>query len=138
MGWFSAWNDMSTYEAELKTYGINPYSLPADLHSRVCSYTAQSYERRLKSLSILGIPKEYLFQCSAALVALCVLGPTPYSRDEQRGFVSMDEDVADAAAAWKKGGPDSSLNAKIIQTVSDAGVMNSEFGSAFNAMLKGT
>jgi hypothetical protein len=136
MGFFSSWTGMSTYESELKSYGLNPYSLPADLHSRVCSYTTQDYERRRKRGTLLGVPREYCFQCSGALVALCVLGPSSYSRYEQR--VSMEDQVAYAAERWRTGGPESFLDAMIIRTVSDAGVLHAEFADAFNVMLQGT
>ena len=134
MGFFSGWTDMATYESELKSYGLSPRSLPADLHSRVCSFSTQDYERRSTRRGFLGIPREFFFQSSGSLVALCVLGPTNYLRYEHRFGMEV---AAEAAEDWRSRGPDSSLNAKIIQTVSDAGVLHAEFANAFNAMLQG-
>lgn len=78
---------------------------------------------------------EFAMGSAGALVALCVLGPTNFSRYEKMYGVSMEDTVTDAAKAWKDGGPDSSLESKIIETVSNANVMHVEFASAFNAML---
>lgn len=137
MGFFSAWKAMNAYESALKSYGVAPTSLPADLNSRVCSYANQQYERTCNTMKGFSrmVSLEFAMESAGALVALCVLGPTNFSRYEKMYGVSFEDTAVDAANAWKNRGPDSSIEAKIIETVSDAGVLNIEFANAFNAIL---
>lgn len=132
MGFFSAWSAMNNYEAVLKECGINPRSLPADLNSRICSYTKQDHERSFMGESI---PLSFDMERAATLVALCILGPVGFSRYNNKNGISMGEPVMSAAEAWAKDGSEATLDTKIIQTVSDAGLMNTGFADAFNAML---
>lgn len=137
MGFFSAWKGMNAYESALKSHGVNPSSLPADLHSRVCSYANQQYERTYTVLPNLSrIPLESAMEDAGSIVALCVLGPTNFSKYEMFYGGTMEFLITDAARAWREGGPDSSLNSKIIETVSNAGVLHMEFANSFNAMLQ--
>ena len=135
MGFFSAWKGMNAYESALKSYGVNPSSLPADLNSRVCSYANQQYQSTYTTLPNLSkIPLDYAMESAGALVALCVLGPANFSKYNKMYGVSMDDAIR-AASDWRVRGPDASLETKIIQTVSDSGVLHVEFATAFNAML---
>ena len=134
MGWISAWKGTNAYEAALKSCGVNPYSLPADLNGRICSYANQQYERSHPIVKRTMSLEEFIGQ-AGTLVALCVLGPTVYANRGASNGVTMDHTAANAARHWRESGPDSSLESKIIETVSNAGVMHSEFANAFNAML---
>jgi len=94
MGFFSKWKASNAYDDSLKSYGVNPATLPAGLNSRVCSYTNQEYER-----SFIGqvVPLEHEMGRAGALVALCVLGPTKFSTRVNMHDVSMADTAAVAA-----------------------------------------
>ena len=134
MGWISAWKGTNAYEEMLKSCGLNPHSLPADLNGLICSYANQQYERSHPMVKRAMSLEEFIGQ-AGALVALCVLGPTAFANCGAPYGVTMDHTAANAARHWRESGPDSTLESKIIETVSNAGVMSTEFASAFNAML---
>jgi hypothetical protein len=132
MGFFSAWSATNAYEAALKDCGVNPRSLPADFNGRICSYANQNHER---SFMRDYIPLSFVMERAATMVALCILGPNAFARYDDKNGISMSETVPEAAQAWASRGPDATLDTKIIQTVSDAGLLNASFIDAFNAML---
>jgi hypothetical protein len=132
MGFFAKWKASNAYDDSLKSYGVNPFTLPVDLNAAVCSYTNQAYEH---SFVAQVVPLDHEMGRAGALVALCVLGPNNYSARLSRHDVSMNETVREAARVWRESGPESSLDTMIIQAVSNAGVLHGDFVTAFNAML---
>ena len=108
--------------------------MSADMNGRICSYTCQHYD-----LNGFNPPERSLSQemeRSATLVALCVLGPSKFPRYNKFG-ISMQRTVAEAAAAWRAGGPDSTLDTRIIRTVGEAGYLSEDFVDLYSLMISG-
>ena len=71
---------------------------------------------------------------AAGLVAICVLGTDKASTIQLKQEVYNR--IYNAANDWKIGEPDYSLDSKIIQTVSNARMISSDFADIFNSLLK--
>ena len=137
MGFFSAFKGTNAYHDWLKRYGVDPYSLPANLNSLICSYTNQQHESNEKNLGHVytsNVTIQAQMGLAAGLVAICVLGPDKASTIQLKQEVYNR--IYNAANDWKIGGPDYSLDSKIIQTVSNARMISSDFADIFNSLLK--
>ncbi len=138
MGFFSAFFGMGYYEKTLRLYGVEPRHLSANLNARVCSYAEQQYK---ENLTIFGShyrkttpTAEAQLSITAALVAFCVLGPRVFLNHQFDNGLTLGR-FKDAAADWKKSGPEATLDTMIIKTVSDEGFLHIETANLFNGML---
>ena len=136
---FSAWKGTNAYDNALKSFGIKYSTLPVDMNIQICSYANQQYEWTSKMFNDAMFGQRYsdtvtlesAMSNAATLVALCLLGPRDFSRDQRRYSLSMDETISDAIKDWNNNGPNSSLETKIIETVGNFNLLHVEFAQAF-------
>jgi hypothetical protein len=136
VGLFTAVRASSAYEKMLEARGVDPRSIPPDVHTKVCSYTSQQYERTAKMFSQMRgwTALEANMHNSAELVAFCVLGPKLFTEgggDSDSATMSTKA----AAESWLECGPEGSLDTMIIKTLDDANLLNSEFVAVFKSVL---
>lgn len=136
MGIFSAWKATNSYEDALRRYGVDPYSLSANLHGQICSYVNQQHESNIRLLGkfyVSQVPLEAQMRNAAALVAICVLGPTKSyqyqaEKDVYERFLGIASDL-------KNEKTNSSLDFMIVKSISDSGFLHTEFVRAVDALL---
>lgn len=136
MGLISAFFGTTDYHNALKRYGVDPYSLPANLNSAVASYTSQQHERNVSSLGFnytRYVTLKDQLGSAAALVAICINGPTRVALILSEDEVSSR--MKSAALIWTSEGPDASLDTKIIETIMNSGHMSPEFAYAFKSLF---
>lgn len=132
-----SWQAVNKYIAKLEDYGIDPRSLPSDMNGRVCSYTCNAYEIAKCHTSAKSLP--YYIERSATLVALCILGPANFSKYSNNKYeISMKNTVSEAAEAFKKMGPEATLDTKIIIAVGESGLMSLDFLEVYSLMTSPT
>ena len=136
MGFFNAFKGTNAYHDWLKRYGVDPYSLPANMNSSICSYANQNHEYLIKSIGRVykdNVRLEDAMGSAAGLVVICVLGP------DKASIKQLPSDVLNriksVAEDWKKGGADYSLDSKIVETVSNARMLSNDFANIFNSLL---
>ncbi len=131
MGIIQSWKAVNIYIDALARYGIDSSTMPSDLSGRVCKITCEASANLKPEVSL-----DVQIQRSAALVALCTLGPHEFSRFKGcRHDVSL-ETVARAASGFKMGsGRAASLDLKIIYAVAASGNISRSFCTLFSRLL---
>lgn len=138
MGFFSGVMANLKYAAALKECGVDPYKLPTSLTSLICGLAKEQYETTSSVFRDYSrtVSIDFVMSNTGALTALCVLGPTNFSRFDGNYGVSWSGAIVDATQQWKKGGFDSSVETRIIKAISDAGYLHEEFADKFNVLLR--
>ena len=129
MGFLQSWNAVNIYIDALARYGIDNKRMSSDLCGRICKYTcdaiAKQPERFPNNL-------DFMIRRSAALVAMCALGPEEFRRFRHERHDISEETVAMAAAAFRLGGRyATALELRIIHAVADAGACCPSFTRLF-------
>lgn len=129
-----SWKAVNLYIDALARYGIDSSMLHNDVVSRVCNVVcdSQSSHKNGQANTL-----EWEIQRSAAIVALCVIGPERFkSFTRERHGVSM-ETIENAATAFRQGGgAATAMDLRLIFIVASVGAMCAEFAGAFGKLLR--
>ena len=126
MGLFKSWSAVNVYIDALARFGIDSKAISSDLSGRVCKYTCEAVAEHtgLRQGDVL----DFKIRRSAALVAMCILGPSEFRKFRPERHDISEATVSAAAASFRKGGRSAAaLDVRIIHAVADAGVIHHGF-----------
>lgn len=129
MGFLESWRAATLCIDALARYGVDADS---EIVSRVCKYTCAALASGQASGGL-----NWLIRRSAAITALCILGPDQFRllNSDCHG-VAIEHTIGQAAAAFSRGGTHAaSLELQLIHVVSDAGRLHSAFAGEFSRLL---
>ncbi|MEN9481090.1 MAG: hypothetical protein RLZZ298_2485 [Pseudomonadota bacterium] len=131
MRFFQPWRAVNIYIDAIERYGIDSNQISPDLSGRVCKHTCDFFKSNNKTEGLT-----FRIQRSAALVAMCILGPDEFRKfQHDRHDISL-ETIAKAASNFKQGGQyAASLDLKIIHAVADSGNISRSFACVFSKLL---
>lgn len=132
MSFFQPWLAVNIYIDAIERYGIDSNKISSDLSGRVCKHTCDFFKSNKQDEGL-----NFKIQRSAALVAMCILGPDEFRKfQHERHDISLDT-IAKAASNFKLGGQyAASLDLKIIHAVADSGNISRSFAYIFSKILK--
>ena len=119
-----SWRAVNLYIDALARFGIDSNSYDAELASRICRDVCDELK---PSDSV-----DWAIGRAAALVALCILGPSEYGQFKGDRHEVTVETVEAAAKAFSRGGDAAaSLDLKIIFAVANFGALHRSFAVMF-------
>ena len=134
MGFLSATRLSSLYDKRIRAYGLEPRSLPPDLHATICSSFERRAERFADMSQMTGMARREFIETSietaADLLVLCLIGPESYGR----GFgIAPVETIEELARTWIADGPEGSIELQLMDAVNQAGYLSLAFADAFKS-----
>ena len=147
MGFFSAMKYSALYDKRIKAYGLEPRELPPNLHATICSSFERRSERYADNSGLTGHRRSDFIEANiegaADLLVLCLKGPSFYAlmnnmrgldgRNVGVGGLSAEETIKDLARMWIDGGPEGTLELKLMGEVNQLGLLNRDFANSFMA-----
>ena len=124
---FQSWQAVNTYIDALARYGIDSAGNSADLSGRVCNITCVAWDKGELSGEL-----ELAIQRSAALVALCMLGPDAFSQFAPGRHAVSTKTIVEAVRCFRQGGVQAAAHdLQVFYAVAAAGRMHSRFVAQF-------